>query len=81
MDKQEKIEEIDRKCRMAGCNEAAAKRHLQFFVYERWDVHPPADFTAWFEDHGEGNSVTAWNCQSVRDEFLEAKEFGIVQAS
>ncbi len=76
MDKQDKIEEIDRKCRIAGCIEARSKRHLQVFVYERWDVHPPDDFKAWYVENGparDSNPVTGWNSDLARQEFFKSK--------
>ncbi len=74
MDKQEKIEEIDRKCRIAGCTEAQAKRHLRLFVYERLDVHPPDDFRAWYKENGQGgNPLTAWNSDPERQEFYKSR--------
>jgi hypothetical protein len=74
MDKQQRIEEIDRKCRMAGCSEARAKKHFQLFVYERWGPHPPDEFYSWHKENGQGgNMITAWNSDRERQEFYKSK--------
>lgn len=65
MTKEEKIEEIDRKCRMAGCDEKLARKHTRLFLDERWDAHPPPDFVTWLRDSNPNdlymNPATAWN--------------------
>lgn len=85
MNREEKIEEIDRKCRVAGCDEKSARRHLQLFVYERWDVHPPSDFCDWARSTGESsedpktgriNYIAAWNSARARQGFNEWIELG-----
>lgn len=74
MDKQERIEAIDQKCRIAGCSEERAKKHLQLFVYEQHDPHPPAEFVAWYKENGEGaNPVTAWNSDRDRQDYFKSK--------
>ncbi len=61
---------------MAGCSETRAKRHLQLFVYESWDPHPPESFVTWYAKHGPGpsegkpaNPIPAWNSARTRAEF------------
>jgi hypothetical protein len=72
--KDEKIAEIVAKCEAAGCSIDRRKHHFQQFVYERWDCHPPDDFVAWHKQNGQGGNVlTAWNCDSVQQEFYKAR--------
>ncbi len=79
MNREEKGDLIEQKCREAGCSDVAAKRHYQAFVYERWDVHPPAEFREWYKANGPGtpenpaNAITGWNVDSVRQEFYKSR--------
>lgn len=68
-------EEIEEKCDLAACDQAkkgTRQRHVHFYLYEHWDVHPPAEFNKWWYRQPESKSckaVTAWNCQADRDSF------------
>ena len=69
----ERKEEIDRKCRMAGCDDKKAKKHAALYL-ARWDVHPPADFLEWYKVNGQGgNPITAWNSDVERQAFYKSK--------
>lgn len=70
-------EEIDRKCRTAGCSKESAAKHFRLFALERWDCHPEADFAAWLPTFEYArNLITAWNCDRTRQAFCKWKTSG-----
>ncbi len=81
MNREEKVEAITEMCSRANCSEKIAKIHYDQYVNRDWHPHPPDTFTEWWRFHDDhvkhGVKVKpAWNCQSYRDEFMEAKQYG-----
>ena len=80
MTKEQKEEAIDAKCDQAGCDDKARARHRNYFVNERWDVHPPPDFEAYFDEQPKPppsdltpkrRLVAWWNSDLVRQDFYK----------
>lgn len=63
---EERAEDIDQRCRTAGCSKETAARHHQLFVYDRWDCHPPAEFQAFV--------MNRWEKEELEDEEHCRKE-------
>lgn len=86
MTRDEREEEIADLCARHNCSEKRAKIHLAQFVNRYWHPHPSDEFLEWFElleDYRlfRVNPRVAWNCQKYRDEFWEAKKYGIAASS
>lgn len=76
-----KAEEIAELCAQHNCNERIRKIHAAQYVDRRWHPHPPAEFVRWWSQHDDHKlagvrTVTAWNCQRYRDQYLEVREIG-----
>ena len=78
MTRQERINAINRLCSEASCGPTARKVHFNQFVDRNWHPHPPVEFEQWWSKSGHSTrAVTAWNCQSFRDEYMESKGYGV----
>lgn len=63
---------IDNACDSAGCTDKDRKRHASLFLHERWDPHPPPDFTKYWSRNPESRDCkpqTAWNTHRNRLDF------------
>ena len=80
-------------CDQAGCNEKVRAIHRDQYVKRRYQPHPPSDFTDWWYQgggwqflekvSGRGwcgvDAARAWNCDVVRQGYLEAKHVGVAE--
>lgn len=66
-------------CSVHECKEKLRKIHRQQFIERRWNPHPPKRFKNWWNSiDRDGIHVTvAFNSQSFREQFQEAKSFGL----
>ena len=82
MTRDERKEEVAELCATHNCTEKLRKIHYDQFVDRYWHPHPSEEFLEWFKTLEDFrlfnvNPKVAWNCQRYRDEFWEAKKYGI----
>jgi hypothetical protein len=81
MTTQEKIKRITAICNRVGCDDKSKRLHLHVYVEDGWIPHASQPFKAWLSRHRDPdvrklNPVTAYNCKSFVDEYMEAKQIG-----
>ena len=74
-------DQIGALCNYHECKPKIRKIHFDQYVYRRWNPHPPTRFVAWWKLHPDVSEKTtallAFNCENYRQQYLEAKEFGV----
>jgi hypothetical protein len=89
MDRESRARAITKLCDKSGCAESKRKLHFEQFVDRSFNPHPPNAFIQWWYRHPDARSegpedmrgpdaVRAYNCVRYRNEYLDAKELGIV---
>jgi hypothetical protein len=84
------VDEISDLCDQHGCNDKIHKVHTAQYVDRGWNPHPPQHFANWWGSVGKEmtekksenswqdiDSIRAFNCETVREVYREAKQFGL----
>jgi len=85
-----RAQQIQTLCRFHECNDKIAEIHHDQYVHRNWNPHPPKRFLDWVFTHpdyvemldygttGREVAVKMFNCQSYRDQYVEAKQVGVI---
>jgi len=84
-------DEISDLCDQNGCSDKIQKIHHAQYVDRHWNPHPPKHFVNWWGSTGmeatkkktgqawaDIDATRAFNCESAREVYREAKRFGVV---